>query len=94
MRSYRSLIVSVLLVLLTACSTAGGLPNLNQEAEVVLPTQTPLPSATAKPTTTATITATATATPTPTPHPLTMQAMRSRDYPGSDILIEQTLDPG
>lgn len=94
MRFYSSLIVSALLVFLTACSTAGGLPNLNQEADAALPSLTPLPSPTANPTATATITATATVTPTPTPHPLTMQAMRSRDYPGSDIIIEQILDPG
>lgn len=27
-------------------------------------------------------------------HPLQIDAMRSRDYPGSDILIERVLDPG
>lgn len=33
-------------------------------------------------------------TPTATHHPLTIEAMRAREYPGSDITIEQTLDPG
>ncbi|CAG0946139.1 Dipeptidyl aminopeptidase 4 [Anaerolineae bacterium] len=33
-------------------------------------------------------------TPTPTPHPLAIAAMRERDYPGSEIHIEQTLAPG
>ncbi|MCC6147705.1 MAG: alpha/beta fold hydrolase [Anaerolineaceae bacterium] len=33
-------------------------------------------------------------TPTPTPHPLEIEAQRARGYPGSDITIEQELDPG
>ncbi|HLF74510.1 MAG TPA: alpha/beta fold hydrolase, partial [Anaerolineales bacterium] len=33
-------------------------------------------------------------TATPTPHPLQIEAMRAREYPGSDIVIEQVLDPG
>jgi len=34
-------------------------------------------------------------TPSPRPpHPLSVEAMRQREYPGSDITIEQTLDPG
>jgi len=32
-------------------------------------------------------------TPTP-PYPLSIQAMRERSYPGSDIVIEQELEPG
>ncbi len=32
-------------------------------------------------------------TPTPTPHPLTIASMRQREYPGSDITIEETLEP-
>lgn len=35
-----------------------------------------------------------TATPTPTPHPLTIASMRAREYPGSNIVIEQTLEAG
>jgi dipeptidyl aminopeptidase/acylaminoacyl peptidase len=49
-----------------------------------LPTQTPSPALTSTPLPTA----------TPTLHPLTIEAMRLRDYPGSDITIEDTLDPG
>ncbi len=30
----------------------------------------------------------------PTPHPLTIEAMRRRTYPGSEIVIEETLAPG
>ncbi len=43
---------------------------------------------------TATPMPTATPSPTPTPHPLSVANMRAREYPGSDILIEQTLAPG
>jgi hypothetical protein len=46
------------------------------------PTETPAPTATSLP------------TPTPTLNPLTIQAMRERSYPGSDLHIEQTLTPG
>ncbi|MGH2593958.1 MAG: alpha/beta hydrolase family protein [Anaerolineae bacterium] len=37
---------------------------------------------------------TPTPTPTATPHPLTIASMRQREYPGSDIIIEETLTPG
>jgi dipeptidyl aminopeptidase/acylaminoacyl peptidase len=30
----------------------------------------------------------------PSEHPLQIEAMRAREYPGSDIVIESTLDPG
>jgi dipeptidyl aminopeptidase/acylaminoacyl peptidase len=33
-------------------------------------------------------------TPTPAPHPMDIRALRTRAYPGSDIVVEQTLDPG
>jgi len=56
-------------------------------------TATPLPTATLTPT--ATPTATGTPTPTPTPmHPLVIDVMREQSYPGSEIVIEQTLAPG
>ena len=48
------------------------------------PTATPAPSATPAPT----------LTPTPEPNPLTIEAMRQRQYPGSNVVIEQTLAPG
>jgi len=35
-----------------------------------------------------------TPSPTPTPHRLTIESMRQREYPGSDIVIEQTLESG
>lgn len=43
---------------------------------------------------TATFTPSATPAPTPTPHPLTIQAIREREYPGSDIVIKQVLQSG
>ncbi len=56
-------------------------------------TATPPPTATPSPT--ATPTATGTPTPTPTPaHPLMIDVMRQQSYPGSDIVVEQTLAPG
>jgi fermentation-respiration switch protein FrsA (DUF1100 family) len=55
------------------------------------PTATPIPTAT--PTPTPTITPSPTPTPTPT-HPLMIEVMRQQAYPGSEITIEQTLDPG
>ena len=62
------------------------------------PTPTVLPSSTDSPLPTRTPTETATSTPIPTvtsiPNPLEISAMRARDYPGSDIVIEDTLDPG
>lgn len=83
--------VCVLIMLLTACTGGVDIPAPGQKILA-----TPSPGATPEPiaTHTATNTPTATVTPTPTPHPLTMEAMRARDYPGSDIVIEQTLDSG
>lgn len=60
-------------------------------------TPTATPAATATPTATATATATPTQTPTPTAtplNPLAIEAMRQAEYPGSDIVIEQTLQAG
>ncbi|MCL4294425.1 MAG: alpha/beta fold hydrolase [Anaerolineae bacterium] len=68
------------------------------------PTSTPLSIPTNSPTPPPTATATATttprppsATPTPTPtplHPLTIEWLRQQTYPGSDLTIEETLEPG
>lgn len=32
--------------------------------------------------------------PTPTPHPLSVQSLRDMEFPGSDIVVEETLSPG
>ncbi|MBN1315738.1 MAG: alpha/beta fold hydrolase, partial [Anaerolineales bacterium] len=70
-------------------------------------TASPLPTASFTPTSTPTETPSPTATPTPMPsntpsptltptpmHPLSIERMRQETYPGSDIVIEQTLDTG
>jgi uncharacterized protein len=76
---------------LAACASAPQpaptAPNPSQPASL-----TPIPSETALPT--ETITPTNTPTATPTLYPLAIQAMRARTYPGSDIVIEQTLRAG
>jgi uncharacterized protein len=62
------------------------------------PTPTIPPSGTALPLPTLTPTEVTTSTPiptrTPVPYPLEISAMRAREYPGSDVVIEQELDPG
>jgi fermentation-respiration switch protein FrsA (DUF1100 family) len=60
-----------------------------------IPTSTPLPSPTPSPTLTPTPIPTNTPSPTPTPqHPLMVEYMRQQTYPGSEITIEETLEPG
>src|SRR5574341_1022612 len=58
-----------------------------------VPTGTPTATSTptAAPTATATHSPTPSPTPTPRPHPLEISVMRSRTYPGSDLVVEQTL---
>ncbi len=56
-------------------------------------TATPSPTLTATSSPTATASPTPTATPTPV-EPLSVAFMRTQDYPGSEIVIEQTLQPG
>lgn len=68
-------------------------------AQVDSPTSTatpsPTPTFTPSPTSTPSATSTPTVTSTPTPtHPLMVEVMRQQTYPGSDIIIEQTLEPG
>lgn len=57
-------------------------PTPSATATPLLPTSTPLPS-----------TSTPTLTPTPL-HPLTIEWLRQQDYPGSEIIIEETLESG
>lgn len=98
---YRCLLL-LLVVLLPACSmfgSAGEQIQVEGESFVLatdVPSSTPLPAFTATPTATLTPTATPTATLTPTPtlHPMSIPALRQMDYPGSDIIIEDTLQPG
>lgn len=102
--------VAFLLALLTLTACGRDAASLSPPAAIVQqpPSQTPIPP-TATPTATATLTPlpthtetptltptpTQTATPTPTPeHPLMIEVMRRQDYPGSELVIEQRLDPG
>ena len=89
----------VLVVLIsTACGSPPPVPVANiaqvTTAASPEPSSTTEPTATAVPTLAPTATSTATPTPTPTLHPLTIGSMRERTYPGSDITIEDTLQPG
>jgi uncharacterized protein len=102
-----SLAFLIFSVFFTACSRLQPSPGLTvelcdsptTEVKVILPASTalvtptssptPFPSATPTPTTTPT----PVSSPTPTLHPMNILGMRQMDYPGSDILIEQTLEP-
>ncbi|HET9911425.1 MAG TPA: alpha/beta hydrolase, partial [Anaerolineales bacterium] len=84
------LIVSFSLIL-NACGTTRE-PGLAQGPIIAPASETPLPVPTASETPTQIPTIAPTAT--PVPHPLQIEAMRAREYPGSDIVIEETLDPG
>ncbi|MDW8100413.1 MAG: alpha/beta fold hydrolase [Anaerolineae bacterium] len=86
-------------VFLAACGRAARPgPTLTPTQVVALvstPTATVQPTSTATLTPTPTWTPTPTNTPSPTPlHPLAIEAMRAREYPGSEITIEETLAPG
>jgi fermentation-respiration switch protein FrsA (DUF1100 family) len=63
------------------------------DTPTVRPSATPSFTPTATPTSTPTATPTPSATPTPI-NPLSIEYMRQQQYPGSDLIIEQTLDPG
>jgi dienelactone hydrolase len=59
------------------------------------PTETFTPTPTSTPSPTSTPTVTSTPSPTPTPlHPLMIEALRQQTYPGSEITVEETLEPG
>ena len=88
LKSYRLTFV-VLAFLVTACGTA---PPATSSTPTIVPSATASPLPTANPTETTASTPIPTAT--PIPHPLEISAMRAREYPGSDIIIEDVLDPG
>ncbi len=88
---------------MTPSPQAAALNPSSTDTSVPLPTPTPSPiptvtsTPTASPTPTLTPTATDTPTPTATPtpqHPLAIELMRQQTYPGSEITIEETLEPG
>ena len=80
---------------LSACAAEPPAPT---QAARVIASPTPISIAantpTVAPTLTPTLTPTSTPTPTPTPHPLTIDSMRQRSYPGSELTIEQELPRG
>src|SRR5690349_16712379 len=82
---------SILLVFAFLVSACGG----NAVAPTT-PIVAPVSTATSLPTLAPTqaFTPTPVFTPTPIPNPLEISAMRARQYPGSDITIKKTLDPG
>lgn len=94
----------ILIVLLSACASLGlgGAPLSQAPAASVeaplLPSATPEPTSTVTasltPTPLPSLTPTPTLSPTPTLHPMNILAMRQTPYPGSDILIEEQLEPG
>lgn len=76
--------------MITQTPTSTVVPALTPTVQVKdtpLPTNTPTPSPTPSPSPTPTM--------TPTPlHPLSIQSLRDQTYPGSAIVIEETLAPG
>ena len=90
LRAYWSTL-GILILTLNACGTQA--PASPPPPTVVSPsTNTPFP--TLSPTEIATQTSIPAPTATPIPHPLDITGMRSRQYPGSVIVIEDVLDPG
>src|SRR5215217_6196879 len=79
----------ITLLILNACGT-------NNPASLSTPVIVPSSTVTPLPTSNPTETPTATPLPTATPvlNPLQIEAMRAKDYPGSEVVIEQVLDPG
>ncbi len=109
-RPIRPWLVSILgLLVFSACSPGEvveltptvGLQINTPVLELAVATSSPgpAPTSTPEPTPTPTSTATATTTPSPTPtptplHPLMIENMRQQAYPGSEIVIEETLEAG
>ena len=85
------LLLGMMTLALNACGTA---VTASPSTPTVAPSATASPSPTATFPPTLTPTSTPIPTPTATPHPLKISAMRAREYPGSDIVIEDVLDPG
>ena len=78
-------------LLVSACGTPANPAVDSGRVPAASHTPLPAPSATPLPSETPIPLPTATSVPL---HPLQIEAMRARDYPGSDIVIESVLDPG
>ncbi|MEZ4519877.1 MAG: hypothetical protein R3C44_24615 [Chloroflexota bacterium] len=109
MKSTPLALLSLILIalLLTACDqnptavaeVADSLEPTQPASSTPSPTLTPSTTPTPSPTWTAmpTLTPTSTDTPSPTPtpeHPLMIEVMRRQSYPGSELVIEEQIDPG
>lgn len=75
-----------------ACASGFALGEVSEPPRQSAPAPRAAPSSTAIPSSTPT--ATPSPSPTPTPHPLTIESMRQRQYPGSEVVIEETLSSG
>jgi dipeptidyl aminopeptidase/acylaminoacyl peptidase len=89
----------VFFLLLTGCTAAQPQPGAITPTRAALgqaPTAAPTSSLTPFPAATTAVPASATPAPTATPtlHPMSIAALRAGSYPGSEIVIEQELDPG
>jgi uncharacterized protein len=94
---------SILIFIVGGCDLIGGqvtseVATTYPSETVVIPSVTQSPSATPSPSRTpeptATATSTVTPTSTPTLHPMNILAARQTAYPGSNITIEEILEPG
>jgi uncharacterized protein len=83
-------IFGIMSIVLSACLGTNAASPLSSPNAPPAQTFTPPPILTLPPISTSTAIPTA----TPIPHPLEISAMRAREYPGSDIIIETVLDPG
>jgi len=87
-RYYWFVLIAILIINACGINNPDSLPSSPtvdfSSTVVTLPVLTPTETPTSTPVSTATT----------TPHPLQIDAMRAREYPGSDIVIEATLDPG
>lgn len=96
-RGLNAVCLAALLLVGTACGPLMGGQAGSAPPQVAAPAaaraQSEPPGTPARPATPTSVPA-PTPLPTPTPHPLTIAALRAREYPGSDLVIEQTLTPG
>jgi uncharacterized protein len=91
---WRSLLLSLGLFFITACSTTSAPSPSPLPTPATSQRSIPTPSATASPVPTPTASPTQTLQPSPTFHPLMIAGLRQRSYPGSPIAFVQQLDPG
>ncbi len=94
-RTRQLFLVFVTSILLMSCSLLAQTQNISTDIPVAPSqtntiTQTPTFTNTPEPTQTPTVTPTN----TPTPHPMSIEALRQKTFPGSQIVIENELEAG